>query len=73
MNGMHASLAFLSLAVGLVVALTSVIVARHQPSRYRGVRMALRVVASWFLAIALLVATLSFLPVTPGYEPDHLE
>lgn len=73
MNGMHASLAALSLAVGVVVALTSMIVARHHPSKYRGMRMALQVVASWFLAIALLVATLSFLPVTPGYEPDHLE
>lgn len=73
MNGLHASLAVLSLAIGLVVALTGAIVARHHPSRHRGMRVALQVVASWFLAIALLVATLSFLPVTPGYEPDHLE
>ncbi|WP_448097080.1 hypothetical protein [Luteibacter yeojuensis] len=73
MNGTHSSLAALALGVGLVVALTSVIVARHHPSRHRGMRVALQVAASWLIAIAALVATLSFLPVTPGYEPDHLE
>jgi hypothetical protein len=33
----------------------------------------LKVLASWLIAIAVLVASLSFLPVTPGYQPDHLE
>ena len=32
-----------------------------------------RVVSSWLVAIAALAAVLQFLPVTPGYLPDHLE
>jgi hypothetical protein len=28
---------------------------------------------SWLAAIAALVAILRFLPVTPGYLPDHVE
>jgi uncharacterized membrane protein YbhN (UPF0104 family) len=28
---------------------------------------------SWLLAIAALLAILRFLPVTPGYLPDHVE
>jgi hypothetical protein len=40
-------------------------------------RLALRVVAAsvlaWLIVIALLGATLHFLPVTPGYLPDHME
>ena len=38
-----------------------------------GAGIALRVAASWLLATALLCTTLPFLPVTPGYLPDHLE
>jgi hypothetical protein len=32
-----------------------------------------KVVASWLIAVAILAATLQFLPVTPGYLPDHLD
>jgi hypothetical protein len=32
-----------------------------------------KVVSSWIIAIAVLAATLQFLPVTPGYLPDHME
>ena len=32
-----------------------------------------KVVASWLIAVAVLAATLQFLPVTPGYLPDHLD
>ena len=35
--------------------------------------IAVKVVASWLIAIAVLAATLQFLPVTPGYLPDHLD
>ncbi|HET6972107.1 MAG TPA: hypothetical protein VFH92_13350 [Phenylobacterium sp.] len=34
---------------------------------------ALAVGASWLIAIAALAAALPFLPVTPGYLPDHLD
>ncbi|QWF19552.1 hypothetical protein [Lysobacter capsici] len=39
----------------------------------RGVAAAVNVVCSWLLAVAVLAATLAWLPVTPGYLPDHLE
>ena len=32
-----------------------------------------KVVSSWVIAVAVLVATLQLLPVTPGYLPDHME
>jgi hypothetical protein len=32
-----------------------------------------KVVSSWLIAVAVLAATLQFLPVIPGYMPDHLE
>jgi hypothetical protein len=32
-----------------------------------------KVVSSWLIAIAVLAITLQFIPVTPGYQPDHLE
>jgi hypothetical protein len=35
--------------------------------------IAVKVVASWLIAMAVLAATLQFLPVTPGYMPDHLD
>ena len=34
--------------------------------------IAIKVVSSWLIAIALLAAALPLTP-TPGYEPDHLE
>jgi hypothetical protein len=37
----------------------------------RRVLIALRVVASWLMA--MLGALLQLLPVTPGYVPDHME
>ncbi len=38
-----------------------------------GTALAVKVVASWLMAVAVLAATLQFLPVSPGYLPDHLE
>lgn len=35
--------------------------------------IAIKVVASWLVAVSILAATLSLVPVTPGYKPDHLE
>jgi len=35
--------------------------------------IAVKVVASWLIAMAVLAAALQFLPVTPGYMPDHLD
>jgi hypothetical protein len=32
-----------------------------------------KVVSSWLIAMAVLAATLQFLPVTPGYLQDHLD
>jgi hypothetical protein len=32
-----------------------------------------KVVGSWVIATAVLAATLQFIPVTPGYLPDHME
>ena len=37
------------------------------------VPVAAKVMSSWLIAIAVLAATLPYLPVTPGYLPDHLE
>ncbi|MGY4395438.1 hypothetical protein ACVWZA_000599 [Sphingomonas sp. UYAg733] len=39
----------------------------------RGWLLPTRVVASWLVAIAALNVTLTVLPVTPGYMPDHLD
>lgn len=36
-------------------------------------RLPIRVAAGWLVAIGALNATLTVLPVTPGYLPDHLE
>ncbi|MGO4701424.1 hypothetical protein [Dyella sp. 2RAB6] len=35
--------------------------------------IAAKVISSWLIAIAVLAAALPYLPVTPGYLPDHLE
>lgn len=37
------------------------------------VPIAAKVLSSWLIAIAVLAAALPYLPVTPGYLPDHLE
>lgn len=39
----------------------------------RGGAIATKVLACWLVAIAVLAAMLQFLPVTPGYMPDHME
>lgn len=39
----------------------------------RGLTLAVKVVVSWLIAVALLNAALRLLPVTPGYLPDHVE
>lgn len=38
-----------------------------------GARVAVQVVASWLIAVVLLVASVHDLPVTPGDRPDHLQ
>ncbi|MBW8841763.1 MAG: hypothetical protein JF608_08135 [Sphingomonadales bacterium] len=58
----------------LLVALTIVILV--VPAGWlvaRGASIAVKVASSWLIAIAILAAVLPFLPVTPGYLPDHLE
>lgn len=39
----------------------------------RRASIAVKVASSWLIAIAILAAALPFLPVTPGYLPDHIE
>ena len=39
----------------------------------RKLSIAPKVLASWLAAVALLAATLPMMPVTPGYEPDHMD
>jgi hypothetical protein len=39
----------------------------------RGGSIVVKVVSSWLIAIAILVAALPFTSETPGYLPDHLE
>jgi hypothetical protein len=42
-------------------------------ARRRGQAIVLKVLASWLIAVAVLAATLQFLPATPGYLPDHMD
>jgi hypothetical protein len=58
----------------LIVALPSALLALPA-ARLADTRaaIALKVVASWLIAVAALAALLPFLPVTPGYLPDHLD
>jgi len=39
----------------------------------RHAAVAVKVLSSWVIAVAVLAATLQLLPVTPGYLLDHLE
>jgi hypothetical protein len=39
----------------------------------KGHAIVVKVACSWLFAIAVLATTLQFLPVTPGYLPDHVE
>jgi hypothetical protein len=57
---------FAALAVVLLILPAAWLVAR-------GASIAVKVASSWLIAIAMLAAVLPFLPVTPGYLPDHLE
>lgn len=52
--------------IAAATCVTTIAVAARVP-------LAARVVSSWLIAVALLAATLQTLPVTPGYQPDHLE
>jgi len=38
-----------------------------------GRRIALKVAASWLIAVALLAASLPLITPTPGYVPDHMD
>jgi len=38
-----------------------------------GMPVILGIVLSWLVAVALLTAALHWLPVTPGFMPDHIE
>ncbi|QNA85166.1 hypothetical protein G4G27_15035 [Sphingomonas sp. So64.6b] len=51
---------------GALIILPAAIIHRHAP-------IALKIASSWLIAVAMLAASLNFLPVTPGYQPDHLE
>jgi hypothetical protein len=42
-------------------------------ARRRGEAIGLKVLASWLIGVAVLAATLQFLPATPGYRPDHMD
>lgn len=59
--------------LGLAVAITRAGIARRAATRPHGKAIAWQVLLSWLIAVAVLTATLAFLPVTPGYAPDHLE
>ncbi|HEY1725750.1 MAG TPA: hypothetical protein VGF89_10020 [Steroidobacteraceae bacterium] len=41
--------------------------------RRQGQEVVLKVLANWLIAVAVLAAALQFLPVTPGYLPDHMD
>ena len=58
--------AMLVLPVWLVIIPAIVCVAR-------GWALPVRIVTSWLLAVALLVGSIPYLVVHPGYEPDHKE
>jgi hypothetical protein len=42
-------------------------------ARRRGRAIGLKIIASWLIGVAVLAATLQFLPATPGYRPDHMD
>jgi hypothetical protein len=33
----------------------------------------MKILAGWLAAVALLTISLAYLPVSPGYMPDHLD
>ena len=62
----------LAMVVG-IVAISCATMARRATPGSATPGVAWRVLLSWLLAVALLIATLACLPITPGYTPDHLE
>jgi len=42
-------------------------------ARRRGRAIGLNVIASWLIGVAMLAATLQFLPASAGYLPDHMD
>lgn len=62
----------LAIVTGIVAQSCAAMAQRATPGRAVPA-VAWRVLLSWLLAVALLIATLACLPVTPGYAPDHLE
>lgn len=60
--------------VDLMKALPFVVVALPATwSVKAGKSLPLKVLSSWLIAVAILASFLQFLPVTPGYLPDHME
>jgi hypothetical protein len=55
-----------ALPCALIAFPASFIISRHSS-------VPVKVVSSWIIAVAVLVAALQLLAVTPGYLPDHLE
>lgn len=64
-NGPVAVLLHITAFVALVALAVSVVA--------RGWGLALRVMTSWVLAVALLVGSMPYLVTHPGYVPDHRE
>jgi hypothetical protein len=51
----------------ILIAAPAALLIRHRAE------IAVKVVSSWLIAVAVMAAALAFLPVIPGYLPDHLE
>jgi len=73
MSGAGSPWPLLGADIATIAILLGVIRSLRGYPRFSRLALALKVVASWLIAIAVLAASLSFLPVTPGYQPDHLE
>ena len=73
MTGSGSPWPLLGADIATIAILLGVIRSLRGRPRFSPLALALKVLASWLIAIAVLVASLSFLPVTPGYQPDHLE
>jgi hypothetical protein len=56
---------------GVLLLLLAAVIHRRAPIALKPI--AFKIVSSWLIAVAMLAASLHFLPVTPGYLPDHLE
>lgn len=59
---------------GLSLAALGLVLAFAAQSRGANlITLAVKVASSWLIAVAILAVALKFLPVTPGYMPDHLQ